>query len=57
MIDPDSILTDFDFSFASDDDELGIDEDEEAQLNCSRMPDGHCDQAGSEYCEFECPHR
>lgn len=28
------------------------------QLNdCSIGPDGFCGQAGSEYCEFECPFR
>ena len=28
-----------------------------AEASCSLMPDGSCGQAGSEYCEFECPFR
>ena len=28
---------------------------EEAMMNCSKGPDGYCEQAGSEYCELECP--
>ena len=40
-------------------DEIDEDEDEmaEAEMNCSMMPDGQCGQAGSEYCDFECPFR
>lgn len=37
-----------------DDDE---DEIERAMDECSKMPDGYCGAAGSEYCEFECPFR
>lgn len=29
----------------------------EAEANCSLMPDGQCLQAGSEYCDLECPYR
>jgi hypothetical protein len=36
-----------------DDDE--IDEFDEALMNCGQMPDGSCTQAGTEYCDFECP--
>lgn len=28
---------------------------EEALMNCSMGRDGLCGQAGSEYCDFECP--
>ena len=40
-----------------DDDDDGFSEEEEAELNCGRHPDGQCDQAGSEYCDLECPYR
>lgn len=30
---------------------------EVAVMNCSMGPDGYCGQAGSEYCEFDCPFR
>lgn len=29
----------------------------EAEMNCSMDRHGQCGQAGSEYCEFECPFR
>ena len=32
-------------------------DEDDALANCSRMSDGWCGQAGSEYCEFECPFR
>lgn len=32
-------------------------EDLEAEMNCSIGPDGQCGQAGSEYCDLECPYR
>ena len=31
--------------------------DDEPADNCSMMPDGQCGQAGSEYCDLECPYR
>lgn len=40
-----------------DDLEYEIDELEEAMQNCSKMRNGSCLQAGSEYCDFECPFR
>lgn len=40
-----------------DDGEGGFSEEEEAELNCSMGPDGQCGQAGSEYCDLECPYR
>lgn len=30
-------------------------EDLDAEMNCGRGADGYCDQAGSEYCDLECP--
>lgn len=27
----------------------------EAEMNCGMGADGMCDQAGSEYCDLECP--
>lgn len=33
------------------------DEYEEAMALCSMMPDGYCGQAGSEYCDWDCPVR
>lgn len=36
------------------------DEDDEmweAEMNCSMDRHGQCGQAGSEYCDFECPFR
>lgn len=43
---------DFEVDDEDDDFELGFDNDE-----CMLMPDGQCMAAGSEYCDFECPHR
>ena len=37
-----------------DDDEP--DDGDDWDLNCHMMPDGQCSTAGSEDCEFECPH-
>lgn len=31
-------------------------DDDWADLMCSLGPDGQCGQAGSEFCDFECPH-
>lgn len=33
------------------------DEDGWAEMMCSMHSDGQCGQAGSEYCDFECPFR
>lgn len=33
------------------------DEDRWREMMCSQHADGQCGQAGSEYCEFECPFR
>lgn len=43
--------------FYFDDDEMSEEEERarEAEMNCSMTSDGLCMQAGSEYCEFECP--
>lgn len=43
-----------------DDDMLFDDDDTEedddwSELMCSMGPDGQCGQAGSEWCDFECP--
>lgn len=34
-----------------------LDEFEEALQNCSMMADGFCGQAGSEWCDWDCPIR
>lgn len=53
-----------DFSMGPEDEEDHINdvldgeeerEDLEAEMNCGRGADGMCDQAGSEYCDLECP--
>lgn len=28
---------------------------EEAMMNCGLMPNGRCDQAGTEWCDWSCP--
>lgn len=40
-------------------DELSQEEQDalEDEMNYSMEPSGHCGQAGSEYCEFDCPYR
>ena len=43
--------------FEHDDDGFEDDEDGWAEMMCSQHADGQCSQAGSEYCEFECPFR
>lgn len=40
-----------------DEDEFDFDEDDDLFYDCGMGPDGLCSQAGSEQCEFECPHR
>lgn len=40
-----------------DEDEQFEDEFEEAISNCGEVPGGGCMQAGTEYCDFECPFR
>jgi hypothetical protein len=41
-----------------DDDDGDVDDPlAEAEMNCSKMPDGQCGQAGSECCDFVCPFR
>lgn len=40
-----------------DDDELRIGDDGDADFSepdCGLGPDGQCDQAGTEYCDWEC---
>lgn len=32
-----------------------MDDDEFFLMDCSMRPDGQCGQAGSEFCDFECP--
>lgn len=41
------------------DDDHDEPDDDEAwdELMCSMGPDGQCGQAGSEYCDFDCPYR
>ena len=43
---------------SGDDDDFGDDDamDDDA-LNCGLTRDGGCLEAGSEFCEFECPYR
>lgn len=48
-VDPDDELDDF------DDEQEGIDELEEAMMNCGMTRDGTCLKAGSEECDWECP--
>lgn len=38
-------------------DSLNDDELFDPETLCGMMPDGLCGQAGSEYCDFECPYR
>lgn len=38
-----------------DDDWDFDDEWAEAEMNCGRMVDGQCTQAGTEYCDWDCP--
>lgn len=33
------------------------DDDEDPDFDCGMMPDGTCMLAGSEDCDWECPHR
>lgn len=40
-----------------DNDDLKIDDDDTtdfADIDCGLGPDGQCDQAGTEYCDWEC---
>jgi hypothetical protein len=39
--------------YDGDDEEL--DETAEAEMNCGMGPDGQCSQAGSEWCDWNCP--
>ncbi len=41
----------------SADDYLPDDDDEmlEAEMNCGKMANGQCSQAGTEYCDWSCP--
>lgn len=41
----------------SEEDDEGDLMDEMADMMCSLDRHGQCGQAGSEYCEFECPYR
>lgn len=39
-------------------DPVMLDEDDDEEwFDCHMGPGGHCGAAGSEWCEFECPHR
>lgn len=51
-VEPDDRSDFDDFCESAEDDEF-----EAATLNCSLDQHGHCGQAGSEHCEFECPFR
>lgn len=44
---------DYDYPYDDDMD----DDDDWSELMCSMGPDGQCGQAGSEYCDFDCPYR
>lgn len=46
---------DYGMTYEDCEDDNEVDEFEEAMDNCSQLSDGFCMQAGSEYCEFECP--
>lgn len=37
------------------DDDTDDEEDDWSEMMCSMGPDGQCGQAGSEWCDFECP--
>lgn len=52
-------LDDAGMPFDDFDDEIDEDQMEmlEAEMNCGMGPDGQCEQAGSEYCDLECPFR
>jgi hypothetical protein len=45
------------FDGVNDGDHIEHDPEGWAELSCSRGADGYCGQAGSEYCDFECPYR
>ena len=36
-------------------DDLPDDDDDWDLMNCGMMPDGQCTQAGTEFCDWECP--
>jgi hypothetical protein len=40
-----------------DDDGDPFDELDELDMDCGLADDGQCSQAGTEYCDFECPYR
>lgn len=50
-------LAAYDDHYFGDDDDAEYEESWEAEMNCSMGPDGQCGQAGSEYCDLECPFR
>lgn len=38
------------------DDDLPDDEELEDMIDCGLAPDGQCQLAGTEHCEWDCPH-
>ena len=46
-------MPDYDDDWFDDD---GPDEDEDDTFDCGLMGDGQCSMAGSEWCDWECPH-
>lgn len=34
-----------------------LDDEDDAELLCGLRHDGYCGNAGTEYCDFECPFR
>ena len=40
-----------------DDDPRDWDEEDGDDFDCGLAPDGQCSKAGSEECDWECPHR
>lgn len=40
-----------------EDDDYEDDDVDDAGMNCGATPDGTCQMAGTEYCDFECPFR
>lgn len=48
---------DDDENYCDDEDDEAWDDDDDDFFDCGMMADGTCSQAGSEWCEFECPNR
>ena len=44
------------FQYDPADDEIDVDDEiAEAEMNCGMNSDGQCSQAGSEWCDWNCP--